>query len=311
MRTFRLTTPLAAAALAAIATAPAAAQGVPPSQWPAEVRAYHAERVQECRQVNNGRVIFNDAGGPYVRTADFNGDGRSDFLVDLHGIRCTSAATLFCAALGCEYTLFASQPNGRFVNAGGFMGEAELIVQGGRPVLRVEAGQGVRLWGWNGRAFAIVGSGAPGRAAAALPSPSAAQPYGFTVNLLFTPLAAAQMARSGNQMRLRADYQGNPIPSRTRFADPDQGVILLGTDEVRVPGLANHYLLPGSGFDRSRVSWVRDIEVHAQAYTVVPPARAARATMDTLILCDAPIVRLSVARQNPVLIMCRTMRETR
>jgi hypothetical protein len=307
----RLTAPLASALLAT--AAPVSAQGVPPAQWPAEVRAYHAERVQECRQFNGGRLSFNDANGLYVRAADFNGDGRPDYLVDHHGLRCSSAASLFCAAQGCDFILFASQPDGRYINAGGFTGEAELVVQNGRPVLRVDAGQGPRLWGWNGRALAILVAGAPGRAATPIPALSAAQPYGFVINLTFSPMALSALARQPESLVIRAFYNGWPIPARARFADPTEGLIDLGAETVTIPGRPGFYLVTGAPVNRARVPWVRAVEARVSVDNTPTPQR--RTTNDyqrqDYLNCTMPPVRLPEARRAPVSIYCQLQREVR
>lgn len=288
MTSFRLKTPLAVVALAA--AMPATAQGVAPSQWPAEVRAYHAERVQECRQLNSGRVSFNDAGGPYVRTADFNSDGRPDYLLDLHGIRCSSAATLFCAALGCDYTLFASQPNGGYGNAGGFIGEAELIVEGGRPVLRVDAGQGVRLWGWNGRELEIVNAGAPGQAVSA--APAAVPAGGYILIVTFDAEATRRMTAGNHQMRVTAEYYGNPGP-RYRGLINEYGID-LGKDEIQVAGRSGSVVVSGAGLRRDQIRHVHDGRVMA-----IINVYANRAGMLQCAQVDAPLAEMR-ARATPI-----------
>jgi hypothetical protein len=288
MTSFRHIAPLASVALAT--AAPASAQGVPPAQWPAEVRAYHAERVQDCRQVNNGRVTFNDADGPYVRAADFNGDERPDYLVDVHGIRCSSAATMFCAALGCDYTLFVSQPNGRYADAGGFMGNAQFIVQQGRPMLRVEGGQGVRLWGWNGREFAIVNPGAPGRTLGV--APASAPAGGYTIIVTFDAEATRRMTAGSHQMLVTAEYYGVPVPGH-RGPTNEYGID-LGKDDVVVAGRSGSVVLSGAGLRRDQLRHVQGGRVMA-----VINVHADRAGMLNCGPVDAPLAALQ-ARATPI-----------
>lgn len=290
--------------VALVTAASLPAQGVPPAQWPPEVRAEYGQRVADCRR-EGGRVSVDPT--LYVRTADFNGDGRPDFLVDNHGITCSTAASLFCAALGCDYTLFASAPGGGYVNAGGFMGEAELITQNGRPLLRVEAGQGPRLWGWNGRELAIVGSGAPGRTPTPVTGPSAAQPYGFVINLTFSPAALAALARQRQSLIIEAWYNGSPVPAHERDSDPTEGLIDLGAETLTIPGQPGHYPVSGARVNRARMSWVRRVEARVSVRNAPAPQRRSADDLN----CSMPPVAFPEAHRAPINIHCQLQGEVR
>jgi hypothetical protein len=292
--------PLAALALGA--PAPATAQGVPPAQWPAEVRAHHAALVAECRQIDRGRVTLD---GDFVRRVDFTGDGRPDFLVDMHSMSCSTALTLYCGSAGCAYTLFVSQADGRYRNVGGFNGDAELVIRQGRPLLRADVDGAVRFWGWNGRALTIVGAGDAGATPVAVPRPSAAQPYGFVINLIFSPPARAAVASRSRSIGLYVSYQGEPIPSRRAQADAVEGIIALGTETARLPARPGFHLVTGNGVNRARVAWVRGV----MAAVDIREDYSARRDPRDYLLCDMPPVTFPEARREPVAVTCRLQRE--
>lgn len=77
---------------------------------PDEVVAQINEDAQMCKQ-EGGKI---SGGEKYVRLADFNGDGKTDYLLVTSALRCSTAASLYCGQLGCPVTAFVSQPNGRY-----------------------------------------------------------------------------------------------------------------------------------------------------------------------------------------------------
>ena len=68
--------------LALLIARPAAAQQLPPAvaALPAPARALWTGAVQMCREVG-GRLTLDGSDVPYVRKADFNGDGQPDYLL--------------------------------------------------------------------------------------------------------------------------------------------------------------------------------------------------------------------------------------
>jgi hypothetical protein len=50
-----------------------------------------------------------------VRKIDLNGDGRYDYLVDLHDTTSTGRAVVFCGAGGCNLVILVAKPNGDFI----------------------------------------------------------------------------------------------------------------------------------------------------------------------------------------------------
>lgn len=57
--------------------------------------------VQSCRE-QGGRVVL---GPRYMQEGDFDGDGRTDYLMDQEAVKCTTAASLYCGNSPC--TVFA------------------------------------------------------------------------------------------------------------------------------------------------------------------------------------------------------------
>lgn len=77
---------------------------------PDEVVAQINEDAQMCK-AEGGKI---SGGEKYVRLADFNGDGKTDYLLVTGALRCSTAASLYCGQLGCPVTAYVSQPNGRY-----------------------------------------------------------------------------------------------------------------------------------------------------------------------------------------------------
>jgi hypothetical protein len=111
----------------------------------------------------HGCVRPEDArlGGSYQQGADFNGDGRSDYVLDTFAFSCAGAEPPFCGTGGCNVDVILSTRTGyqrplhlRFHNA------AVITNQGGRAVLHDGANGAAYVW--NGTAFGP----APAQAAA-------------------------------------------------------------------------------------------------------------------------------------------------
>jgi hypothetical protein len=92
--------------LAAGSAAPAAAA---PAPLPTAVRAYLAELDKECRGYG-GRP---GAMPKLVQSADLNGDGQADQMIDLNVYNCDGAASAMGAGQsGAAVTVFVSDPEG-------------------------------------------------------------------------------------------------------------------------------------------------------------------------------------------------------
>ncbi len=62
----------------------------------------------ECREAGGAPSLLAD----YARTADLNGDGAEDYLIDFVGLNCAGAESYFCGSAGCPVSVWASTPAG-------------------------------------------------------------------------------------------------------------------------------------------------------------------------------------------------------
>lgn len=136
------------------------ARPMSPTALPPEVGRWIAGLRAECREAG-GRVTGEQI-APLV--ADFNGDGRQDYVLSAaETIDCSAGASFFLAGQVPSWNFFVSTPRGYVggdegVNSLG----VELATHEGRPVVLVNSGgPGAfeRPWetaayGWNGRAMA-------------------------------------------------------------------------------------------------------------------------------------------------------------
>lgn len=163
-------------------------------------------------------------------------------------------------------------------------------------MLRVEAGQGVRLWGWNGREFTIVGSGSPGQVAATRPAPSTVPTGSFFLNVTLDAEAARQMTTGNHQLRASVYYYGAPAP-RYRGPTDEAGDIDLGMDETAASGRSGLLVLGTSRLRHDLIGHVRAGRVMANI--TVQAARAA------VLDCTAANVPLSEVIGRTTQINCR------
>ncbi|MDG2532295.1 hypothetical protein P6144_01425 [Sphingomonas sp. HITSZ_GF] len=136
----------------------AAQQGRPAQKapLPREVTAWVAEQRADCVSSGSGRFV---ASPNFYDTADFNGDGKPDYVVTRAGMQCGNDATWSLEGPQIPgYTFFVSTPRG-YVDAG-FDVAAEGIryvkYQGRDVAVMVYAGPGMGAAktfyvGWNGQ----------------------------------------------------------------------------------------------------------------------------------------------------------------
>jgi hypothetical protein len=100
--------PALVAVLGLVAAMPAMAA---PRQagFPNEVQAVIAEARKECREADGKGVTLKQGA---IKKLDLNGDGRSDYAVDLAHVRCRGAESVYCGTGGCTLTLMIAQPDG-------------------------------------------------------------------------------------------------------------------------------------------------------------------------------------------------------
>ncbi|MGX1196718.1 lysozyme inhibitor LprI family protein [Parvibaculum sp. MBR-TMA-1.3b-4.2] len=74
---------------------------------PVAVSALVAETRAECRKLG-GRLDGGADAPAFVRTQDFDGDGKPDYLIDKRHLACKGAATAFCHNNGCDMEIALS-----------------------------------------------------------------------------------------------------------------------------------------------------------------------------------------------------------
>jgi hypothetical protein len=98
---------LAAFAALSIASLPAAAIDLP------EIEAAMGSFRKSCIEI--GGTEFKTSTG-FIVTADFNGDGRKDYLLDTANAECVGLASAYCGTGGCGVMIFVSD-KGRYITA--------------------------------------------------------------------------------------------------------------------------------------------------------------------------------------------------
>lgn len=151
-----------------------------PTNRPAAVEAEFSEARATCRE-SGGTARFETGGGkdePAFETRiDLNGDGKEDYILDYTGLSCDSRSGDFinpglCGSAGCPLAIFVSGPGGYRAAPVGHVQGWEINRATNPPRLRlglhgsacgqVGADTCYQDWGWNGRAFARLGSAGSG-----------------------------------------------------------------------------------------------------------------------------------------------------
>ena len=152
--------------LAIAAALPAAAQTpAPVAALPLPARAPFVEAQQMCRELE-GKLTVSTTELPYIRRADFNGDGKVDYLLSDEGLQCSTAASAYCGSAGCNNQIFLSVGTGYRKVWDGYAQEL-VIDSAAKPARfklallgsncgRAGADTCYRTRAWNGRAFAPV-----------------------------------------------------------------------------------------------------------------------------------------------------------
>jgi hypothetical protein len=102
---------------AGVASTPIAASAVATKPLPPEVRAYFDNARQECREAGDRLHVTSESG--FAETADFNGDGKPDYIVHMSELVCPSLGySEYCGSAGCQIAILVSQGD-RLREAGG------------------------------------------------------------------------------------------------------------------------------------------------------------------------------------------------
>lgn len=140
---------LAACAALLGAGAPAAAQQ---SEPPREVQALLRDVRFSCVPGPAGRLRQGA-----VQSADLNGDGRADYVIDFGAIDCPSGSPGYCGSGGCRIDAVVSSPDGYRARDLGVLGTRPRIVRGrGLPVVHIPSRRVTLSLRWNGRRLAIL-----------------------------------------------------------------------------------------------------------------------------------------------------------
>jgi hypothetical protein len=120
---------------------------------PPEVARVRDAAIADCRQ-SGGRPSIKPG---YIQTADFNGDGRPDYVVDAGEMICAGASPLECGTGGCSIEVYISTPTGyRSANLQRLGFDATIERGAGAPLLAVGGRRGTIRYRWNGNAFQAV-----------------------------------------------------------------------------------------------------------------------------------------------------------
>jgi hypothetical protein len=95
---------------------------------PREVRAQIAEDRKDCR--DTGYSARTHKG--YVRNADFNGDGKPDYILDNDKLDC---GTVKCGSAGCTITIFVSAGQGYRLSFDDNVRSWKIVRRGRRTVI--------------------------------------------------------------------------------------------------------------------------------------------------------------------------------
>lgn len=79
---------------------------------------------------------------------------------------------------------------------------------------------------------------------------------GFTVDLVLSPRAAAELQRRNEGITISTYYSGMPKRAYVRHADDNTGELDMGSHEVTVPGRAGPVIIPETALNRRRLGWI-------------------------------------------------------
>lgn len=112
----------------AVASTPAA------SALPAPVEKLIEGYASQCRQLGGTLTGTNH---PRIMSSDFDGDGKTDYVLNPQNLRCTAAATAFCGNNGCQIDIVAS--------GNGY--QKPIVAAGGSPTIsQTEDSTNVEVW---------------------------------------------------------------------------------------------------------------------------------------------------------------------
>jgi hypothetical protein len=99
------------------------------SALPMPIRKAIAGYQDQCKQI--GGLLTGAVRRPAILTADLDGDGKPDYVLNPEKLECSAAATAFCGNGGCAIDIF--------VSGDGYQKPVELL--GAQPALSQEDGR--------------------------------------------------------------------------------------------------------------------------------------------------------------------------
>lgn len=159
--------PLTCGVACASALASAAPAQTPRTVLPREIQQVIAEAVATCRS-EGGRLAVRPG---YLSRADFNGDGRADYILSDRELTCSNgnASSGSCGSRGCNHTILISRGAGFYPRTDVVAHDTAIERTGGRTLLLVnkEAPDGGTRWGWQDGRFDVLPHGSATRSSPA------------------------------------------------------------------------------------------------------------------------------------------------
>ena len=115
----RLPFPLSALVLAV----PVLATGARSEQLPPMLQDLAGQDMAACREGGGDPILGPD----YASSADLNGDGVPDYLINLAGLECAGASSYFCGSAGCPVNVWISGGGGWTNEWSGYAQEARIV----------------------------------------------------------------------------------------------------------------------------------------------------------------------------------------
>lgn len=84
-----------------------------------------SEYAEQCNSL--GSTLATDANHPWTMTADLDGDGLQDYVINTQNLRCSRSATAFCGNGGCQIDVALSSQN--FSDPVSLLGSEPTLIQ--------------------------------------------------------------------------------------------------------------------------------------------------------------------------------------
>jgi hypothetical protein len=113
-----------------------------------------------------------------------------------------------------------------------------------------------RWWARTGVWMGVLATCGAAALAAGFAQKGKTQPeFGFDVQVVLSPKAAARMAELKEGLQVWASYSGDPVPSAKKYTD-QLGRIDLGRETIEAPGKSGTVEVTGAKVARDRLKWI-------------------------------------------------------